>query len=80
MPSTSSLTSAEKSLIKKNAPQASGDKILTAAIGRVYYAYPEPSKWSFSGISGAVVFGWGSQGGWLKVVDLAVSVAPIVCA
>lgn len=73
MPSTSSLTSNEKSLIKKHAIQASGDKILTAAIGRVYYAYPDPAKWSFSGINGAIVFGWGGQGGWLKVVDLAVS-------
>ncbi|KAI5478643.1 actin regulatory protein [Pseudohyphozyma bogoriensis] len=72
MPSTSSLTSSEKALIKKHAPVSSAsDKILTAAIGRVYYAFPDPAKWSFSGISGAVVFGWGSNGGWLKVVDLA---------
>lgn len=72
MPSTSTLTSAEKSLIKKHAPTSSGDKILTAAIGRIYYAFPDPVKWSYSGISGAVVFGWGSYGGWLKVIDLAV--------
>lgn len=73
MPSTSTLTSTEKSLIKKHAPTSSGDKILTAAIGRIYYAYPDPVKWSFSGLSGAVVFGWGNAGGWLKVIDLAVS-------
>ncbi|ORY88279.1 hypothetical protein BCR35DRAFT_317612 [Leucosporidium creatinivorum] len=71
MPSTSTLTSSEKSLIKKHAPTSSGDKILTAAIGRIYYAFPDPVKWSYSGISGAVVFGWGGNGGWLKVVDLA---------
>ncbi|GAA5870967.1 hypothetical protein JCM1840_002741 [Sporobolomyces johnsonii] len=71
MPSTSTLTSSEKSLIKKHAPVGSGDKIHAAAIGRVYYAFPDPAKWSYSGISGAVVFGWGQQGGWLKVVDLA---------
>ncbi|BGP51144.1 hypothetical protein JCM10450v2_007073 [Rhodotorula kratochvilovae] len=70
MPSTSSLTSSEKSLIKKHAA-AGGDKIHSAAIGRIYYAYPDPAKWSYSGISGAVVFGWGAGGGWLKVVDLA---------
>lgn len=50
--------------------------VLTAAIGRIYYAWPDPSKWSYSGISGAVVFGWGTTGGWLKVVDLAVSTLP----
>lgn len=72
MPSTSTLTSAEKASVKKHAPTSSGDKILTAAIGRVYYAFPDPAKWSYSGISGAIVFGWGSHGGWLKVVDLAV--------
>ncbi|GAA6061457.1 hypothetical protein JCM10212_005660 [Sporobolomyces blumeae] len=71
MPSTSSLTSSEKSLIKKHAPIGSGDKIHAAAIARVYYAYPDPTKWSYSGISGAIVFGWGQGGGWLKMVDLA---------
>jgi len=72
MPSTSTLTSSEKSLIKKHGPTGSGDKIHAAAIGRVYYAYPDPAKWSYSGISGAITFGWGQGGGWLKVIDLAV--------
>ncbi|POY74203.1 hypothetical protein BMF94_2777 [Rhodotorula taiwanensis] len=71
MPSTSTLTSAEKSAVKKYAPTAHHDKIHAAAIGRVYYAYPDPAKWSYSGIAGAVVFGWGDNGGWIKVVDLA---------
>lgn len=71
MPSTSYLTSSEKSLIKKSAPTSSGDKIHTAAICRIYYAYPDPSRWSYSGLSGAIVFGWGQGGGWLKLVDLA---------
>jgi hypothetical protein len=77
MPSHSSLTSSEKSLVKKHAPTSQGDKIHAAAIGRVYYAFPDPTKWSYSGISGAVVFGWGQAGGWLKVVDLAVSGASL---
>ncbi|GAA6022846.1 hypothetical protein JCM11491_007016, partial [Sporobolomyces phaffii] len=71
MPSHSSLTSSEKSLIKKHGPTGAGDKIHAAAIGRIYYAYPDPAKWSYSGISGAVAFGWGQSGGWLKVIDLA---------
>ncbi|BGP19598.1 hypothetical protein JCM10213_002861 [Rhodosporidiobolus nylandii] len=71
MPSTSSLTSTEKSVIKRAALSGPGDKIHAAAICRVYYAYPDPAKWSYSGISGACVFGWGQGGGWLKVVDLA---------
>lgn len=74
MPSTSSLTSSEKALIKKHAPSSSShDMIHTAAIARVYYAFPDPAKWSYSGISGAIVYGWGQNGGWLRVVDLAVS-------
>lgn len=83
MPSSSTLTSSEKALVKKHAPSGAGDKIHAAAIGRIYYAYPDPAKWSFSGISGAVVFGWGSAGGWLKVVDLAVrrrSLFPLDCS
>lgn len=71
MPSTSTLTSHEKSLVKKSAPAANKDKIHACAIGRVYYAYPDPAKWSYSGIGGAVTFGWGDNGGWIKVVDLA---------
>lgn len=60
-------------MVKNYAPIASAhDKILTVAIGRIYYAWPDPAKWSYSGISGAVVFGWGEKGGWLRVVDLAV--------
>ncbi|GAA5984649.1 hypothetical protein JCM10908_003440 [Rhodotorula pacifica] len=71
MPSTSSLTSHEKSLVKKYAPTAHHDKIHAAAIARIYYAYPDPAKWSYSGIAGAVTFGWGANGGWIKVIDLA---------
>ena len=78
MPSTSTLTSSEKSLIKKHGPTGSGDKIHAAAIGRVYYAYPDPAKWSYSGISGAITFGWGQGGGWLKVIDLAVRLSLII--
>lgn len=79
MPSTSTLTSSEKAAIKKYAPvSSSNDKILTAAIGRIYYAYPNPAKWSYSGLSGALVFGLGSNGGWLKMIDLAVSFIVVV--
>lgn len=74
MPSTSTLTASEKALVKKHAPIATAsDKVLCASIGRIYYAWPDPAKWSYSGISGAIVYGWGTHGGWLKVVDLAVS-------
>lgn len=75
MPSHSSITSAEKTLIKKHAASAT-DKILSGAIGRVYYAYPDPSKWSWAGgLEGAIVFGntsKGSGGFWFKVVDITV--------
>jgi hypothetical protein len=74
MPSTSTLTSTEKSLIKKYAIISSAnDKIITATIARIYYAWPDPAKWSYSGIAGALVFGWGEKGGWIRIIDLVVS-------
>lgn len=79
MPSTTSLTSAEKALIKKHASNST-DKILTAAIGRLYYAAPDPSHWSYVGLEGAIVFGnseRGQGGFWLKMVDVVVRLPPL---
>lgn len=66
MPSTSSLTASEKALVKRAVPE----RILAVALARIYYAYPNPSKWSFSGLQGALVFAWAASGGVLRCVDL----------
>ena len=70
MPSTSTLTSTEKQLVKTHAVPGSNDKILSVAIARIYHAAPE---WQFTGLFGALVFGWTKGAhGWLRLVDLAV--------
>lgn len=79
MPSHSSINNAEKALIKKHAA-TSTDKILSGAVGRVYYAYPDASTWTWAGgLEGAIVFGntsKGSGGFWFKVVDISVRSRP----
>lgn len=48
-------------------------QIVSAAIARIYYAYPDPDEWSYSGIEGALVFGTQEAGFWFRMVDLTVS-------
>ncbi|KAJ3539632.1 hypothetical protein NM688_g6335 [Phlebia brevispora] len=55
MPSTSTLTKEEKDKIKAAVPSSSF-KVQTAALARIYYAYPNPQTWSYSGIQGALAF------------------------
>ncbi|WFC97837.1 hypothetical protein MYAM1_000557 [Malassezia yamatoensis] len=69
MPSTS-FTSGEKSLIKSALP-SSEFKILTATPARVYAAYPEPDRWTFTRIEGALALVRNDRGHFeLKVVDV----------
>ncbi|KAG0143629.1 hypothetical protein CROQUDRAFT_660974 [Cronartium quercuum f. sp. fusiforme G11] len=73
MPSSSSFTAAEKATIKKTLPN-SYHKILAAGFCRIYYAYPDPNRWSFTGLSGALVFGRSTSNSsgqfWFKLVDV----------
>ena len=55
-------------------------QILCAAIGRIYYAHPDPSSWSWPGLEGAIVFGSterGRGGFWFKLVDVTVGGASL---
>lgn len=71
MPAQSALTSDEKAKVK-SAVITSLNKIHSAAVARVYYAYPEPTKWAWAGLQGAVVFSQNLSTGVFsfKVVDL----------
>ena len=71
MPSTSTLTEAEKTRIKTAVPKP-GNRILGAAFSRIYYAAPHPDQWSYTGLQGAVVFSYDEQKAafFLKMVDL----------
>lgn len=70
MPATSTLTSDEKTKVKA-AVNAPANKIFTAALARIYYAYPKPDEWSYTGLQGALAFVKDTQGVlYLKLVDL----------
>ncbi|KAE8215411.1 hypothetical protein CF327_g1286 [Tilletia walkeri] len=82
MPSISTLPGPSKSKVKAALPSSSY-KILTATVGRLYAAYPDPNQWSYTGIEGAVAFvrnlnvnpaipsGSGSEGPFaFKIVDI----------
>jgi neural Wiskott-Aldrich syndrome protein len=55
MPSVSTLSDEEKGKVKNAIPKSS-NKIQTAALGRIYYAHPNPNEWSYSGLQGALAF------------------------
>ncbi|KAJ1024383.1 hypothetical protein NDA18_004551 [Ustilago nuda] len=55
MPSSSTISSSDKSKVKSAIP-SSANKIITATVGRVYAAHPSPSQWSYAGVEGAIAF------------------------
>ena len=68
MPSQSTISDDDKAKIKN----VVSTKIIAAALARVYYAYPQPSKWSYTGLEGALVFTLDKSDGAhrFKLVDL----------
>lgn len=80
MPSAASLLSAEdKAKVKKAIPTSSStNKIITAAVARVYQAREGSRAWSFTGAEGALTFcADKAKGGlWFRVVELSVSGSP----
>jgi hypothetical protein len=55
MPTQSTLGSDDKLKVKSAIPSGS-NKIQTASVARIYYAHPNPNKWSYSGLQGALAF------------------------
>ncbi|TFY69247.1 hypothetical protein EVJ58_g537 [Rhodofomes roseus] len=72
MPAQSTLSSDEKSKVKAAVP-AGSNKIHTAALARIYYAYPQPNEWSYAGLQGALAFVTDKSRNalYMKMVDLA---------
>jgi hypothetical protein len=70
MPAQTTLTLDEKNKIK-NAIPGSSNKIFSAALARVYYAYPDPHRWSYTGLQGAMVLSKDDNNNTLnfKVID-----------
>lgn len=67
------VTAEEKAIIRRVVPKAQ-NKILAAAMVRLYIAYPNTSKWTYTGLQGAVVLANDLIGNtfWLKLVDVSV--------
>jgi len=76
MPAQSTISASDKERIKTTFPSAIA-KIHTATLARVYYAYPSPNDWSYSGLQGAIVLVSDKiKGGfWLRLVDLSVRIS-----
>lgn len=67
------LTDDDKETVKRFVPKAS-NKIQAVAVARLYVAYPNKSKWTYTGLQGAVVLANDLVGNtyWLKLVDISV--------
>ncbi|KAI9225435.1 MAG: hypothetical protein DHS80DRAFT_33703, partial [Piptocephalis tieghemiana] len=73
MPSATLPNPEDKAAIKRAVP-ATNNKILTATVVRLFVAYPNPKVWSFTGMTGAIVFCQDrsrSQSYFFRLVDLA---------
>lgn len=64
----STITDDDKTKIKAVVPV----KIMSAALVRIYYSYPQPKKWNYTGLQGALVFTFDKSNGahHFMMVDL----------
>jgi hypothetical protein len=68
------LNDEDKETVKRMVPKQT-NKIQAVAVARLYVAYPNKSKWSYTGLQGAIVLSNDLVGNtfWLKLVDISVS-------
>ena len=55
MPAQSSLSEEDISKLRSAVPK-SGNNILYATLARIYFAHPQPNRWSYGGLQGALAF------------------------
>lgn len=67
------LTDDDKETVKRQVPKAT-NKIQAVAVARLYIAYPNRNKWTYTGLQGAAVLANDLVGNtyWLKLVDVSV--------
>ncbi|CUM66707.1 uncharacterized protein PRCAT00004385001 [Priceomyces carsonii] len=65
------LTTQDKEKIKRAIPKAN-NKVIDATVARLYIAYPDPTKWTYTGLMGAIVLVDDLVGHtfFLKLVDI----------
>lgn len=64
----------DKEMVKRIVAKQT-NKIHAVAVARLYVAYPNKSKWTYTGLQGAIVLANDLVGNtyWLKLVDISVS-------
>ncbi len=67
------LSEDDKETVKRQVPKAS-NKIQAVAVARLYIAYPNRNRWTYTGLQGAAVLANDLVGNtyWLKLVDVSV--------
>ena len=67
------LSEEDKETVRRTVPKPS-NKIHAVAVAKLYVAYPNKSRWSYTGLQGAVVLANDKVGNtyWLKLVDVSV--------
>lgn len=68
------LSDDDKQTVKRTVPKAS-NKILAVAVAKLYVAYPDKRRWTYTGFQGAAVLANDLVGNtlWIKMVDVSVS-------
>ncbi|KAI5310100.1 hypothetical protein KEM55_001666, partial [Ascosphaera atra] len=66
------LSDADKETVRRTVPKPA-NKILAVAVAQLYVAYPNPHKWTPTGLQGAVVLANDIVGKtfWIKMVDVS---------
>ncbi|KAJ5180067.1 hypothetical protein N7492_003277 [Penicillium capsulatum] len=66
------LSDSDKETVKRQVPKPA-NKILAVAVARLYVAYPDTSRWTYTGLQGAAVLCNDLVGRtfWLKLVDVS---------
>ncbi|PSS03222.1 hypothetical protein BD289DRAFT_449620 [Coniella lustricola] len=73
------LNDADKDIVKRFVPKQT-NKIQAVAVARLYVAHPNPSRWTYTGLQGAVVLANDLVGNtyWLKMVDISPSMRGVI--
>jgi hypothetical protein len=74
------LSDDDRETVKRHVPKQT-NKIHAVAVARLYVAYPNRSKWTYTGLQGAVVLANDLVGNtfWLKMVDISVRLGNQCC-
>lgn len=67
------LSDEDKQTVKRNVPKQN-NKIHAVAVAKLYVAYPDRHRWTYTGLQGAVVLANDLVGNtlWIKLVDISV--------